>query len=95
MYDRLLDAGGSLLYLGGNGIYQVVTFSADRSALTVRPRGEDTAREFSMFRTGSRPERKLLGVATPTGREGRATYQHCCHCQQCFDVRRPPRPACR
>ena len=67
MYDRLqtfLDAGGSLLYLGGNGIYQVVSYSADRSALTVRPRGENTAREFSMFRTGSRPERKLLGVAT-------------------------------
>ena len=74
MYRRLrdyLDGGGSLLYLGGNGIYERVAYSADQTTLILD--GGVDLRDVSLhspsflFRTADAPsmnERDLLGVAT-------------------------------
>ncbi|SHN83544.1 hypothetical protein SAMN05660350_03436 [Geodermatophilus obscurus] len=67
MYDRLasyLAAGGSLAYLGGNGVFEAGEYDADRTAMVFRLGEEGGDRELAMFRVLGRPERALLGVAT-------------------------------
>ncbi len=71
MMDRLegyLAQGGSVLYIGGNGIYEKVVFSSDGTQLTFFPEywnGTREARRRSYFRNldPPRPERAVLGVA--------------------------------
>ena len=71
MLDHLetyLSHGGCVLYLGGNGLYEEVVFSADGNTLTMYPEnfcGDNTCRRWSYFRNLSppRPERAVLGVA--------------------------------
>ena len=71
MFDRLesyLDHGGSLLYIGGNGLYERVEFSPDAHTLTMFPEyfdGTREARRRSYYRNLNppRPERAVLGVA--------------------------------
>ncbi|MGR6964403.1 N,N-dimethylformamidase beta subunit family domain-containing protein [Geodermatophilus sp. URMC 61] len=67
MYDRLasyLDAGGSLAYLGGNGVFETGEYDNDQTEMVFRLGHEGGARELALFRTLGRPERSLLGVAT-------------------------------
>ena len=67
MYDRLasyLDAGGSLAYLGGNGVFETGEYDDDRTAMVFRLGVEGGDREVALFRVQDRPERSLLGVAT-------------------------------
>jgi hypothetical protein len=77
MYDRLstyMDNGGSVLYLGGNGIYEVGEYTApDKKAVLYRNGNDGENRKFSLFRqvdqpvgthTPPRAERRLLGVGT-------------------------------
>ncbi|HEY0638397.1 MAG TPA: VCBS repeat-containing protein [Pseudonocardiaceae bacterium] len=70
MYDRLLaylDAGGSLAYLGGNGLFETCTYAVDGtethflSGVEGGPRGDGL---FRVVNGGSRAERSVLGVAT-------------------------------
>ena len=70
MYDRLqayLEGGGSLLYLGGNGIFENGEYTADHTQMVFWA-GVDRVgtRTDAMFRrlTPPRPERALLGVTT-------------------------------
>jgi hypothetical protein len=71
MFDHLetyLGLGGCVLYVGGNGLYEEVVFSADGNTLTMYPEnfcGDNTCRRRSYFRNLSppRPERAVLGVA--------------------------------
>jgi hypothetical protein len=77
MYDRLRahrDQGGSIIYLGGNGIYEAVELSADGAHMRIFP-GVDVAK-FPSYTTNEqvrlnclmrspafgRPEHALLGV---------------------------------
>jgi FG-GAP-like repeat len=67
MYDRLasyLDAGGSLAYLGGNGLFETGEYDNDQTEMVFRLGVEGGPREPALFRTRGRPERSLLGVAT-------------------------------
>ena len=67
MHDNLgayLDAGGSLAYLGGNGIFETGEFDNDQTEMVFRLGIEGGPREDALFRTRGRPERSLLGVAT-------------------------------
>ena len=69
MYDNLkafLDAGGSVAYLGGNGLYENGEYENDRSSMAFRAGVEGGPRVEALFRvlTPSRPERSILGVAT-------------------------------
>ena len=69
MYDNLaayLDAGGSLLYLGGNGIYENGEYEPGQTEMSFRQGIEGGPRVTSLFRvlTPDMPERSLLGVAT-------------------------------
>jgi hypothetical protein len=77
MYDHArayLEAGGSLLYLGGNGVYEEVVLSADDEHMAIFP-GVDRSklaptltneqiRLYALMRTPhvGRPEHALLGV---------------------------------
>ena len=78
MYDNLatyLNQGGSLLYLGGNGIYENGEYEPDQTAMTFRQGIEGGPRVTSLFRvlTPAMAERSLLGVATERcGVEGSA-----------------------
>jgi hypothetical protein len=71
MYDHLesyLGGGGSLLYVGGNAMYEKVVYSADGRSLTFFPVYYDGTREvrrYSYYRNldPPRPERAVLGVA--------------------------------
>jgi hypothetical protein len=68
MLNRLqayLDAGGRLLYLAGNGVYEEVTFAPDGKVLTLLHGDDTTPREQCLLRNlvPPRPERTLLGVA--------------------------------
>ena len=78
MYDNLttyLNAGGSLLYLGGNGIYENGEYEADQTGMIFRQGVEGGPRVDALFRvlTPAMPERSLLGVATERcGVEGSA-----------------------
>jgi hypothetical protein len=67
MYDRLaayLDGGGSVAYLGGNGVFEAGEYADDRTAMVFRRGEEGGHREKALFRVRGRPERSLLGVAT-------------------------------
>ncbi len=71
MLDRLedfLEYGGSLMYVGGNGIYEQVVFSPDGTSLTTYPVyycGTRDCRKYNYYRNldPPRPERAVLGVA--------------------------------
>jgi hypothetical protein len=57
MYDRLasyLDAGGSLAYLGGNGLFETGEYDDDRTAMVFRLGIEGGAREAALFRVQGR-----------------------------------------
>jgi hypothetical protein len=78
MYRNLaayLDQGGSLLYLGGNGIYENGEYEAGQTTISFRQGVEGGPRVTSLFRVLNPPmaERSLLGVATERcGVEGSA-----------------------
>ena len=70
MYDHLLEylgAGGSLAYLGGNGLFEACTYqAAGTETIFLRgieggPRGDGLLRVLD---GGARAERAVLGVAT-------------------------------
>lgn len=68
MLDRLHDylaAGGHLLYLAGNGLFELCDYTADRSALLFWNGDSTQPRERNFLRNlvPPRPERELLGVA--------------------------------
>lgn len=54
-----LGTGGRLIYTGGNGIYERVTYDPDRKALTFRR--PDGTRD--VYREAGLPESQILGVA--------------------------------
>jgi hypothetical protein len=67
MVDHLqgyLGNGGSLLYLGGNGMFERCIFTSDRTALTFFNGGPGKQREPAFLRNLSPPrsERAILGV---------------------------------
>ncbi len=73
MFTRLLqflDAGGSLLYLGGNGLFEEGEFNCDRTQMMFLDGDENGERGPAMFRVEdpTRPhrlhERSVLGVST-------------------------------
>jgi hypothetical protein len=69
MYDRLaayLGSGGSLLYLGANGIFESCEYNAARTGIRFRSGREGGLRHDALFRVLQPPraERTLLGVAT-------------------------------
>lgn len=67
MYDNAaayLDAGGSLLYLAGNGIFEVGEYDNGQTEMIFRLGIEGGPREDALFRQLGRPERSLLGIAT-------------------------------
>ncbi len=67
MYDQLesyLDAGGSLLYLGGNGVFEIGDYDNDQTEMVFRAGIEGGPRAPALFRNRGRPERSLLGVAS-------------------------------
>jgi len=74
-YDRLqehLGAGGSLLYIGGNGVFEIGSFIAGSSQTRMRFLNgvENGLRDPAWFRTqgsggvATRPERAILGMST-------------------------------
>ena len=70
MYDRLvnyLDSGGSLLYLGGNGIFEIGAYTDDQTRMSVlagcRIRGLGP-RPLPPADADREPERTVLGVTT-------------------------------
>ncbi|HXJ61423.1 MAG TPA: N,N-dimethylformamidase beta subunit family domain-containing protein [Verrucomicrobiae bacterium] len=67
MYENLqryLAAGGCVLYLGGNGIYETCSYTPAQTELIFRNGIEGGPREAALFRVIGLPERALLGVAT-------------------------------
>lgn len=67
MYDHAsayLDAGGSLVYVAGNGIFEVGEYDHDQTEMLFRLGIEGGPREDALFRQVGRPERSLLGIAT-------------------------------
>ncbi|MGC5173266.1 N,N-dimethylformamidase beta subunit family domain-containing protein [Microbacterium sp. DT81.1] len=64
--QRYLDQGGSLFYLGGNGIFENGEYTPDKTAMVFRAGIERGPREAAMFRLLNPPrhEREILGVAT-------------------------------
>jgi hypothetical protein len=67
MYENLqkfLEGGGSLLYLGGNGIYEKVEYTADQTGVIFRNGVACGLREAALFRSLSMHERAILGVGT-------------------------------
>jgi hypothetical protein len=69
MQDNLkafLDGGGSLLYLGGNGMFEEGEYTSDQRGMIFFGGREGNHREDALFRRlrPPRPERAILGVAT-------------------------------
>ncbi|MEO0915362.1 MAG: N,N-dimethylformamidase beta subunit family domain-containing protein, partial [Pseudomonadota bacterium] len=68
MYDRvhryLFRSGGSMLYLGGNGAFEVVEYTPDKTSLIYTSGIDDGPRDRSLFRSNGRHEIGILGVAT-------------------------------
>lgn len=69
MLDRLdayLNAGGSLAYLGGNGLFELASYETGETGMLFRLGVEGGPRSPAMFRALSpaRHERSILGVAT-------------------------------
>ncbi|MBV8799574.1 MAG: hypothetical protein JO208_07185 [Alphaproteobacteria bacterium] len=72
--DQYLSEAGSLVYLGGNGLFERVEFPLDFSKMRVSGRGPGPG--FGnrwLFRFMSRPERSVLGVAYES-RSGSGPY---------------------
>jgi N,N-dimethylformamidase len=68
MIDNLteyLDGGGSVIYLGGNGMFERCEYTPDRTALTFFGGDPTQGRDRNFWRNQNppRPERSLLGVA--------------------------------
>ncbi|WP_331732116.1 hypothetical protein OG592_41185 (plasmid) [Streptomyces avidinii] len=63
-----LDQGGSLVYLGGNGLYDAVDISDDFRSLTTH--GTYGTGRNQLFRQLGTPESALLGVAFPWNATG-------------------------
>ncbi len=63
--DTYIASGGSLLYMAGNGLYELVESSPDGQTLTMFAGGQYPWRDPSYFRNlvPPRPERAVLGVA--------------------------------
>jgi N,N-dimethylformamidase len=62
--DNFLHAGGNLIYLGGNGLYERVEFSpGDLTAMRVSGCGNGPPGPRWLFRHDGRSERAVLGVA--------------------------------
>jgi hypothetical protein len=63
--ESYLDAGGSLIYLGGNGIYDVVDIADDYTSITIE--GQQGTGRTRLFRHPivGRPESAVLGIAFP------------------------------
>jgi hypothetical protein len=74
-----LGRGGSILYLGGNGIYENAEyeFTATNKGMIFRDGVEDGAREKVLFRRlwPPRPERTVLGLATERCRVEGGPYE--------------------
>lgn len=68
MYDNLLGylaAGGSLAYLGGNGLFETGEYDDDQTTMIFRLGVEGGPRSAALFRVhAERAERAVLGVAT-------------------------------
>jgi hypothetical protein len=69
MYDNLaayLDGGGSLAYLGGNGVFETGEYEPGQTQMRFQHGVDNAPRTQFLFRTADppRPERALLGVAT-------------------------------
>ncbi len=67
MYDNLkayLDAGGSVAYLAGNGVFENGEYDGGQTEIVFRLGIEGGPRVNALFRTLARPERSVLGVAT-------------------------------
>jgi hypothetical protein len=62
-----LETGGTLLYLGGNGIFDSVTLSDDLTVMTTYGDVLPVSARTHSFRNLGLPEGALLGVATPDG----------------------------
>ena len=67
MLDRLesfLSAGGCVLYLGGNGVFEQCSFNAGMESLSFFYGHHDKQRSYAYFRNldPPRPEREILGV---------------------------------
>jgi N,N-dimethylformamidase beta subunit-like, C-terminal/Tachylectin len=72
MFDNLeayIAGGGTVLYLGGNGLFERVEFEADGDGLICLNGDPSQARPFSYFCNldPPRPERDILGVGTYMG----------------------------
>jgi hypothetical protein len=80
MVDQLgsyLDAGGCLVYLGGNGLFERVVLDLDNNCMVTRNGDETLNRAFCYFRNLNPPrsEREILGVAHRDDNFGaRASY---------------------
>ncbi len=63
--EAYIAGGGSVLYLGGNGLFEQVVLSPDGTTQTLFPGGQYPWRDPSYFRNiiPHRPERNILGVA--------------------------------
>ena len=63
--DAYLDAGGSLLYLSGNGVYWKVTWDSTCRSMEIRKDGKphyQNGEEGGLWRNLGRPEHAVLGV---------------------------------
>ena len=71
--------GGSLLYLGGNGIYEQGTYESDQTGMVFLGGNPDGKRGDALFRrlVPPRPERALLGVATERCKVRGSPYRVC------------------
>ena len=70
-----LKAGGSLLYLGGNGIYENGEYYPNQTGMVFLNGIEDGDRTCCLFRKIGLPEVNLLGVATSNTGADSAPYQ--------------------
>jgi hypothetical protein len=61
--DGYLSAGGNLLYLGGNGLFERCEYVRDYSAVRFEGGDPTLGRPRNYFRNLGRPEREVLGVA--------------------------------
>lgn len=76
--ERYLNGGGSLLYLGGNGIFEKIQYSDSGSGLIFLD-GKPQSRNNLYFRNlqPPRPEREILGVAFRYDNYFSATAPYC------------------
>ena len=66
--DTFLASGGSLLYLGGNGIYEDAEYNSDKTGMIFLGGVDNSDRNLVLFRTLSPPgEQATLGVSSDGG----------------------------